>query len=270
MTETAAWFFGWATLSVVCALGGVRAGRQSDVAGRVLLALGVCWLVGWAWLVRDPSLGVRVVPVSVLSRIEGVGSVPAFALVLGVAWAWSRRTRQRAIVCWAGGLGAVYFLSGGLWLLQETPASVMGQTPADGPVMQSQDYSCVAAASATALSLVGIHASEAEMAELAQVRPGTGATLVRALDGLNRKLEGTPYQAELLRLSIPELKRAPLPAITAVELEVGRRHMITIELMGNRYIRIHDPVDGTLNIDYYTLSRWYRGEAIVLVPRGRW
>ncbi len=270
MPETAAWFFGLAWLSLVSAMGGVWLTRRSSAGGRCLMMMGVVWLVMWAWLMRDPSMGVRVVPVSVLSRVEGVGSVPAFALVLGVAWAWAHRNRQRAVIAWAGGLGVVYFVSGGLWLLQETPSSVMGQSPADGPVMQSQDYSCVAAASATALSLVGVHASEAEMADLTQVRPGTGATVVRALDGLNRKLTGTAYEAELLRLSIDELGRAPMPALTAIEIEPGRRHMITLASVGERFIKIHDPVDGTLTVDRFTFERWYRGEAILIVPRGQW
>ena len=84
-------------------------------------------------------------------------------------------------------------------MIQSTPRNAFGRQTSSGPVMQSQDYSCVPAACATALNQLGLPTTEAEMAELTQTRPGTGATLIRALAGLRERLAGTSFSVELVQ-----------------------------------------------------------------------
>ena len=257
------WFVIIAAVCCLMWLAGVRLGRGPTWLGRCTLLIGIVLMLSWGWLMRHPATAVQVIPVSLLSRIEGVGGVPLFMLVLGVAWARSQLTRQKHVVAWAMMFGAVYFVNGGLWLLQETPAAVMGQTVSPGgEVLQSQDYSCVAAASATTLNLLGVPSTEAQMAELTLTRPGTGATIIRALDGLARRLEHEPLQPVLLEPDWDELTRLPLPALTPLQFESTRRHMVTLTRISPTHVWIMDPVDGYGCKERDEFLAIYRGQAI--------
>ena len=263
MSATAVWF----VLAALLTMAGWLMGRTLGRGGAVRAAVGVLLAVGgmfaWAWLIRRPSVAVEVIPVGVLSRIEGVGAVPLFAAVLGVAWSRCHCGRQRVVVAWAMVLGAVYFHNGGGWLLQSTPSSVMGQTIQSEPVRQSQDYSCVPAACATALNLLGLPTTEAQMADLTQVRAGRGATLIRALDGLGRRLVGTGVTVHLIEPTLSELAALPMPAVTPLQFEPTRQHMVTLTRVTPRGVWFLDPMDGYDSLPLDEFAAVYRGRALI-------
>lgn len=263
------WFWLVAFVAMGGWLVGLRMGDRSPAAARAGLLLGGAMLLLWTFLVRHPAVAVQAVPVWVMSKVEGVGAVPWFMLILGIAWSRSTLRRQQVVIGWALLLGTVFFVNGGMWLLQRTPTSVMGQSTDSRVVMQSQDYSCVPAASATMLNLLGVPTTEAQMAELTFTRPGTGSTTLRALEGIDERLEGTPYQAVLLEPAMDELADVPLPAITPLQFERSRRHMVTITQVTPHGIHVQDPVDGLLTLSWKVLEPIYAGQVIAVTSVGR-
>lgn len=255
------WFVSMAALAALAWCAGCRLGQSTrgSVAG---LLGGVIVLAAWAYLARNPAVAVQVFSARVLSYIEGVASVPIFMFIIGIVWALSQVPRQKRVAAWASVLGIVYFMQGGMWLLQSTPQIGFADAPA-GEVRQSQEYSCVPAAAATALNMLGVYTSEATMAELTQTRPGTGATTIRALYGLEQRLEGTKYRVELIAAEPSEVTRIQTPALTPLQYETTRKHMVVI-IEANRYgVWVSDPMDGPLLMDWDEFERVFTGQLLV-------
>ncbi|MEM7624772.1 MAG: cysteine peptidase family C39 domain-containing protein [Planctomycetota bacterium] len=261
-TASVYWFIGVAVFAALSWAVGVRLGRGEARRAWASLAGGIVLILGWAWLIRHPSIAVHVIPVGVLSRIEGVGGVPIFMLILGVAWSRCQLPRQRHVVAWGMMLGAIYYVNGGMWLLQETPSAVMGQTITDADFRQTQDYTCVPAACATALNLMDIPSTEAQMAELTQTRPGTGATIIRALDGLNQRLKNTGIKPVLLEPDWRTLQGLQPPVLTPLQFEPTRRHMVVISKIEPEGIWIMDPVEGYIHFSQLGFLEVYRNQVI--------
>ena len=260
------WFLGAVLFTGVAGSAGVMVGR--GVPGTIRASVGgaVAWMLGWAWLVHHPDVAVEFISVEFLSRVEGFGGVPAFMFLLGVLWSRTCLNRQRVVVVWAAAFGGVYFVHGGIWLLQDTPAAVMGHSVAGetrGLVMQSQDYSCVPASCATALNLLGVPSTEAQLAHLTDTRPGSGATVLRALRGLNTRLTGSPLQARLLALTAEGVPSLHLPALTPLQYERTRRHMVVILASNEDGVWLMDPMAGVMRMDSEAFRSLFVGQVIV-------
>ncbi|MEM6391800.1 MAG: cysteine peptidase family C39 domain-containing protein [Planctomycetota bacterium] len=246
---------------------GARCGRWGRPWDWVIVGVTLGLLVGWAVLQRRPEWGLQVLPVWVLSRVEGVGGVPMFAVMCGVAWTRCKGLRERRLVGCAAVFAAVYLLHGGLWMLQPASSWALAETVQGQDTRQSTDWSCVPAASAHALTMLGHPVSEAVMAERTAARPGVGSTVLRAVDGLRAELAGTRYGVELLYLDVEELRRAPMPALTPLRLEATQQHMVTLLRVTERGVLLDDPEFGRT---YYTAEEFagvYDGRVIVFVPR---
>lgn len=265
MDPTISWFISIASLSSLAWTGGYYLGKQSAASARATLFGGLACMGTWVWLTYHPAVAVKIIPLGILTCIEGVGSVPFFMLLLGLAWSRARMPRQKRVISWAIMLGAIFFINGGLWMLQSTPEQGFAGTVGHEPVMQSQDYSCVAAASAQVLDLLGIPSSEQQMAELTQTRPGTGSTTLRAMHGLNQRLAHSSYEVELLDVAPRELLHLPTPMLTALQYEPTRRHMVTICRVGDEMVRIMDPVDGDVLLSWDSFEKVFTGEILVFV-----
>ncbi len=261
------WFLLMSSLTLLALITGCWLGRRSKTIARLTLALALILLFAWVYLIHTPALAVVMIPASILTYLEGTAAAPLFMIVIGCALAFAHLPRQRRLVKIAMLCGLFYFLNGGFWMLQTTPTAVLGRDlPEDGAVLQSQDYSCVAAACATALVRLGLHATEAQMAELTQTRSGSGATLIRALDGLERRLTGTRFQPRLLQPTYDQLSMLPMPIITPIQAERSR-HMITL-LRFNRYgAWLVDPVVGEFFMVHEDLRAVYTGQVIIIAPR---
>lgn len=232
--------------------------RRGCVIGAVVFLL-----MGWAAMIRNPTVALELIPISVLARLEGVGAAPLFVFIVAVGWRLAVLRRQRAVMIVAMLLGSAYVVQGGFWMTQPTPANAFGHGNDQRIyVRQTQDYSCVPAASATALRILGIHASEAEMAKLTETRPGTGATLLRALNGLQTRLAETGIKPSLIELDYEQLMRIEPPMLTALRFERGQLHMVTIvEVRPNRVV-VADPEAGIEFVPRQVFLDHYRGKAI--------
>lgn len=264
MSWSAGWFVVWAGLSLLAMAFGHHLGRRGATWTRITILAGVLLMVAWSWLIRHPSVAVRVIPVQVLSHIEGIASVPIFMLIVGVAWQHAKMARQRHVIIWATLLAITFFVKSGWWMVQSTPAvGFASQINMSQPVVrQSQDYSCVPAACATALNLLGIPTTEADMAYLTQTRPGTGSTTIRAMDGLQQRLVGTDIDVQLLEPGYAELRSLPMPAITPLEYEAGYRHMVTIIRVSASGVWLADPMEGPVYLTRATFEQVYRRQVL--------
>ncbi len=255
-------------ISVAAWLGGFTLGRRTETAARLGLFAGCVVLFVWISLLRRPSLAVHVLPVTWLAVLEGTAGAVLFLWVLGLLYARSQKQRDRRVTLAAISIGLVYLVHGGQWMLQDTPRASFG-TSVTPVVMQSQNYSCVAASSATALNRMGIATTEMEMAQLTQTRPGTGSTLMRAVAGLNDRLRITPYEATVIEPTLEEMRGVPTPAVAPLRLEVSRLHMVTIDSVDDWGVLVLDPTQG---MGFYSWEEWQEiaaGPVIVFVEKER-
>ncbi len=172
---------------------------------------------------------VRLLPTDTLSYLEGTAGAPLFMLILGIAWSWSRLARERKFVLMGLGIGAIYFLRGGIWMVETTPEnSFAANSPTSKLVLQSQDFSCGPAACATVFHYLGINTSEAEMAQVTQTRAGSGTTMIRTFDGLNRRLASSPWRVDLIEPAWDEIQRLPTPALALMRFQLSEDHMVAV------------------------------------------
>ena len=243
------WFLLQSTAVLACLWLGIWIGRGPVRRIALWAALALVLLLYWTWLKHNPSIAVRAIPLKILYYIEGTGAVPAFMLIVGIAYGRSNLPRQKRFTVMAMLLGSIYFLQGGLWMLQTTPEQLFAHTvdpDEQTVVLQSQDFSCVPAACATALRDLGVDASESEMAVLTQVRPGTGTTLIRATEALRKKLHNRQIQVHILKMPHDQLSSLQMPLLTPLQLEIGRRHMVVVQDIDQHGVRVADPMRGVI------------------------
>ncbi|MEM7682541.1 MAG: cysteine peptidase family C39 domain-containing protein [Planctomycetota bacterium] len=260
----------WVWFGVVCVASAAgfcvgRVGSQRSPAWARWLAGGASFTLAlWLVLHHRPDAALRLMPAALLSRIEGVAAAPAFMVLCGIASAHATARWRRPMVLSAAGFGLVYLVRGGLWMIQPTPAAALANAVSVGPVVQTQDWSCVPASCATALHLLGVPTSEAEMGRLTGARPGVGSTLVRAVDGLERRLDGQPFQPRLVRLNDSgDLRYIPGPVLTALRLEPGQRHMVVIVAADHAGVRLADPSIGRAIMDWPAFEQAFDGQVIL-------
>ncbi len=257
------WFTWLALLAIGGFLLGNRLGRGDSRRACTAMIASVVLIAGWTWLMRNPAVALGAMPIWFLSHVEGTGSVPLFMLVTGIAWSRAQLAHQKRLTILAAFFGGLFFLQGSMWMLQSTPSSVLGSTRSTtGITLQSQDFSCVPAACTTALRMIGIDTTEAEMAGLTQTRAGTGSTLIRALDGLTTRLAGTGWRAQFLEPSMDDLASLTMPLITPLQFEMQRLHMVTVLGIDRGYVRIADPESGVMFLTDAEFAKVYTGRVI--------
>lgn len=264
----AAFWFLFLALSCIAAYRvGLRVGHMASAAGRhALLGVFVGGLAAWTWLTNHPEYASGLIDANVLKYLEGTIAAPLALLLLGIAWRRCDSRRQRVFVSVGVLACAAFFVHGSLWMLQTTRAEDYSTFNRAGVVRQSQRFSCVPAACATALNRLGIHTTEAEMAELTQTRWGTGATLVRALAGVNERLANTGYSAAIERADWDRLSQGDSPVIVLMRYESPRYHMATILTIKPNVVLVADPAQGMMWLSRPQFEAAYTGNAILIRP----
>ncbi len=258
------WFITIASCAALAWALGVVIGRSHLIASRAALLASVVVLLAWGYLMRHQDVAVQILPTQLLSRIEGVAAVPVFMLIVGIAWSRASMSRQRHVACCAMVIGALFFYQGGGWMIQPTPAMGTSRMMDNGMVMQSEDYSCVAAAAATALNRIGVPTTEAEMVRLTDTRPGRGATTLRAMAAMEQKLRGTGMRVALIAADFNALQLINPPALTPLQFEKSRLHMVTILDVNPVGLTIADPTEGLIFMERGEFESVYRGQVVVI------
>lgn len=265
-----AWFIAMAGITGLALAGGVATGKGSRSGVTLAMTIAPLTLFIWAWLMRRPSIASEAIPSNILSHIEGVGAVPIFMFIIGVIWARSTQLRHQRMALLAMALGVVFYFTGGLWMIQPTPRKAMAEHYQPGLVKQSSHFSCVPASCATALNMVGVMTTEAEMGDLTRTRPGTGTTLIRALDGLDRRLAQTPnqrYDVEILEPSFNQLLALKAPILAPLQIESARQHMVTLIEVTSGGVWIADPYGSVMFKSRREFEDVYTGRVIVFTKR---
>ncbi len=263
MAVSVGWFVLQAAVALFVLWLGVRVGRQPTTSLWLWLALALVLIVTWGWLKHNPSVAVYLIDPGAFAYLEGTGGVPGFMFVIGAVYGSSCSRHQRRAAVLAALFGGLYFLQGGMWMLQTTPSSTLASTIGSAAVLQSQEFSCVPASCATALRIVGMTATEAEMAELTQTRPGTGSTLIRALDALRHRLARSPIRVQLLEPTFPQLAVLPMPALTPLQFKPGQLHMVVILSVDEHGVQIVDPQIGRIRMDRSEFEQVFTRQVIV-------
>jgi len=235
---------------------------QPPLRRNLMIVGALVLLVIWSLLIRHPTIAVHVLPVRALARLEGVGAAPLFIFIVSAGWQLANVLRQRAVMVMALFLGLAYFFQGGLWMMRPTPTNAFGRLDGGYCVQQTQDYSCVPAASATALRMLGLRSNEQEMAQLTETRPGSGATLLRAFNGLSERLKHTGITPQLLEPDYNQLRGLEPPMLTPLRYEAARLHMVTLIEVRPNLVVIADPQFGVEFISRYRFEELYIGQAI--------
>ena len=96
MDQSASWFL---VLSLLGALGysaGFYLGNGPTRRCALGIGIALTFITIWGILQFTPDVAVHAMPVWLLSHIEGVGAVPFYMLIIGIAWARSQLPRQRS------------------------------------------------------------------------------------------------------------------------------------------------------------------------------
>lgn len=265
MEQTATWFIALGCATVLTWWAGAAIGRRSGSWSRICMVVGPIVLLGWCWLQKRPAVATQLFPAGIFRYLEGTAAVPIFTFMLGLIWARAILPRQRRLAAWATALAVLYLFNGGLWMIQTTPVTGYADTIENGVVMQSQDFTCVPASCATALNQLGIQTSEAEMAILTHARPGTGATLIRAMEGLNQRLRRsavTNVRAYIVEPTYEQLCAMPLPALTPLKVGATKRHMVVLISVNDRGAWIADPISGTMYLSRHDFEDAYTQQVL--------
>ena len=261
------WFWLQCTIAAVSLCLGIRIGKGPTRRIALWLILGLFMLVCWAWIKYHPALAVHAIPLPILYYIEGTAAVPSFMLIIGIAYTRSRLPRQKRLAVLSILLGGIYFVHGGIWMLQSTPKKSFANMVSGSVVLQSQDYSCVPAACATALRGLGVSATELEMAELTRVRPGTGATMIRAAEALQKKL-GQNVRTHILELPFDQLTSVEPPMLTPLQVDLSRRHMVVLVRVGPDGAWVADPMRGMVYMTRQEMRQSFTNRVIVFESVG--
>lgn len=273
------WFLAQALLCAGAWMSGRAVGRRSPGWSEMLIASLAALSV--AWSIREPLTGVIVdlLPWGSWVYLEGTVIAPPVLLAAGALSAHPHHARTRWLGPALAIFGAAYFLFHGAWMLQPVPARDTLSTARYGAgftTLQSRADSCAAAAMATAVRAegIGLTVSEADMAELADLRVGYGATPARVLLGLQRALAGSGVEPTLLSLTPEEAAHVATPeapVLAALRAGRTRRHMVVVYgrhaggsvMLFNPAADAASPHSDLMPFDEF--RRRYTGSAIVLM-----
>ncbi len=230
--------------------------------------------LGAAWLPRRWSKGLLVAgPAGILAYLawltwdRGPGIVAAFALLAAFVVACDRLCaaprQRRALLLLCGTAGTLLLTQ--TWGRFVALRALGTGTARDGVVLQSTGFSCLPASAATCLTVLGLPATELEMAEEAgATRYGTG--MGRILEPLNRRLAGTGWKATAGRKGWESLPRDGSPAILAVDWH-GIPHAIAFLGFEEDRAVIGEPLEGRVLRTRVELERDWDGEGVFFVRR---
>jgi hypothetical protein len=132
---------------------------------------------------------------------------------------------------------------------------------ADHHYQQTTNYTCAPSACVSALSYVGVQASEREMATLCLTHE-VGTTVFNTYRGLSLRLVGTAYRARIVNRSVEDLAEA---GVTAVVTELPGYHAIAVHGEGGSVTAQDPKVRRPLSWSIAQLKEHYYGTVAVVI-----
>lgn len=253
------------TLQTVACLAGCLAGWGAGRRGQTasLTALGVAIaFIGLRVLFRFfPECELPLLSSGLYATIQPYGLFPFAFLVLGVAFARTKRINRLALS--AGALALFVLALCRPWAMATFNRSeFIGMPGPDGVCLQTQDFTCGAAASATLLTSLGIPSDEAEMAYLCRSAPLTGTDEMDICRGLRRKLSDGRFMVVVERPNVDSLFRHTHPVLVRVRATALRDHWVALLAINDRSAILGDPLQGRVTVPVDTFLSQWRGHLI--------
>lgn len=243
--------------------------RQSRRVWLVVCLLALAAMLLWPLMRVFPTLAIDLLGAPTTACIEITGLFVPAALVFSIAARRLPRESDRRAVLVLVIVAGAFFAWSGRWMLHHRLPN-LGPTQMHGMICkQSTDYTCVAASLVTLLKARNIDTSEQEMAQLAYVQVGGGATDSRALWALEEKLKGTGLIARYATMTLPELIAAEKPALVQMDWGFFTSHMVPVMHADATSVTIGDPLTGLKTIPAQEFSRLWKRQAIVVSRAAR-
>ncbi|MBI3724043.1 hypothetical protein HY251_08850 [bacterium] len=234
---------------------------------KLLHALAVVSLLGIlvkAVLAKVPGAHALFPDSDFLAYAERDMAVPFGVVFFSIAWRLVENERNRRAVLVMPFLLALYLVVANAWTFT-TPECYREHRDfwSNGVLLQSTDYTCSAAASATLLRARGdVSATEHEMSALSFTIPNRGVTTADAAMGLRKKLPGRRVQVR--RASVGDLATQPLPCLASLNYSFFCDHMVCILALDPRGFVVGDPLLGRIVMTREELEPRWLGEVVTV------
>jgi predicted double-glycine peptidase len=191
----------------------------------------------------------------------GVGGLTA-ALVARLG----RPRERRALAIF----GAVVIAQSCVWpaiaaaRLRTSLAALPERVDPQGVCRQQTDFTCGPAAAVTALNVLGVHATEGDLALLAGSSETTGTPADILASVLNRRYAGDGVRATLRRFSNADQLASTAPTLALLSYAIGVDHWVCVFDVGPYSVLVADPMGGLSpmsRIEFET--RWRRVGIVV-------
>jgi len=258
----------WASLVLLAFLFAASCAAGMYVGGRAKpAALTVAALSLLAILVRvlfrfRPDLEYPLLASGLYSAIRPWWVFPFVFVSTGIGMRRMRRWPSRlGMVCAAGGLFVVGLEPS--WVLATFHADdYTGCAGRDGVCLQTQDYTCGAAAAATLLGQYGVRTDEREMARLCSCAPLTGTDEIAVCCALRAKLRDAGYRVAVERPGQDGLGRYLRPVMTRMKQDPFRDHWVVLFAINDSFAVVGDPVQGRMELPASEFLANWRGTVI--------
>ena len=168
--------------------------RQTPVVWKAVASEAFGVLLLWPRMRASPVAFVRCFGAEAIAHLELTGQAMPAVLLFGILAKHVPQKRDGRTLLAISLMAVVYFVNAGWWMVGgRMPDLGAAKNDVEDPMVATRttEYTCVAASMVTMLRAHGIETTETEMARLANIKVGSGATDSRAIPGLRRKLAGT-------------------------------------------------------------------------------
>lgn len=113
--------------------------------------------------------------------------------------------------------------------------------------------------------MLGFDSTEAQMAAYTHTRAGMGSTVIRAAEGLTKRLNGSGIAVRIVPVKVEQLSLLPCPMLLTVNFgsNPGFNHMIVILKTNAVGADVWDPTDGLFFMPWAALKDTLAGPAII-------
>jgi hypothetical protein len=289
MTISAIWFIILLLIALALVGPGWWLGARKAKAARTGALVATLGLIGVAAIPRFmPTLLHTTLPLCVSIHLEGVLATFPWMILVGLVWAGQFTANLRRAAPLMLVLGVVYFLFGGVWMVLPDIRPQGPETRTEqGLTLQSRNDTCVPAACASALRMMGLETTEGEMCRVVMAKPGRGSTLARAAYGLRRYLAPHGIAVRVENPDADEVvwtARPDRPVLVVIRSSLAADDMVVVlghlgdgVVIANPSPGVHGgvrPMRIKLNPGFQMyepedFARLYRGGAIVFEPPQR-
>lgn len=236
-----------------------RAGARAVCAGALVA------LLLWPLMRVFPAEPIALLGAPAVACVELTGlAIPAVLFFSLAARRVPKASDRRAILLLTA-VAAVYFVRAGWWMISPGVSDLDPlRIDSRGICRQTTGYTCVAASMVTMLRANGVEATEEEMARLAHVEVGGGATDSRAIWALERRLAGTGLRPRYCKTDYAGLIAAPKPCLVQIGWGYFMSHMVPVMSADSERVVLGDPECGKREMTAEAFGGTWKGTVIAV------